>query len=679
MSVAALDPSTTPAGEPDPGPDPGAGGAGSGSTSGFRPDIDALRAVAILAVVLYHAHVPWMAGGFVGVDVFFVISGFLITRNLLREHEGSGRIALGSFWARRIRRLVPAMAVMIVATAVVGVLVLIPLELADLAAQSRAAALYISNLWFAGLSDDYFGSGVEAAPLLHTWSLAVEEQFYVVWPLLVAGASAVAVRRRRPGVALAVVLGGLSLASFALAVRLVDVGSTHAFYGLPARSWEFAVGGLLALVSTRRALRLSASASWTMAVAGLAVIVVTAVTYGPETTFPGIAALPPVIGTLLVLVAGTGSTATWALATGPVRWLGRTSYSWYLWHWPAMVLGVAFLERDTPGTRVALGAAALGLAAASYRFVEDPVRHHPRLVRSGWATAGLALGATAIALGAAAGVDQYREHVQSGSFHEAIAAASSKDYLATCTWSTTDEGDEVCTVGDPEGSRTVVLMGDSHAMSWTPAFDLAGQELGIRVLVRAGNSCPGVPVRTMSEHTGKVNQSCVDYRDATLRMVREERPELVVLVSSDFTRRLADQDGNRIEDREEQLATWAATLEGLRDDLDEQGIALGAVLDNPRIASDPLVCMEREEDLQACEADRADALRRVRLHVANELEVLGPDATMDTIGPLCDEQRCRIWVDGVYAYADATHLSIPYTTRHADDVVEFLQRFPAVS
>ncbi|WP_426573257.1 acyltransferase family protein [Aquihabitans sp. McL0605] len=643
----------------------------------FRPDVDALRAVAIVLVVLYHAHIPGLDGGFVGVDVFFVISGYLITRNLLAEHSSSGRIALGGFWARRLRRLVPAMSVMVLVTLVAGTVVLMPLRWSELSAQGVAASLYYANYHFAAQTSNYFATDVASSPLLHTWSLAVEEQFYLVWPLVFAGALAVGRRLHRSQTALVAMLAVLTVGSFAISTSLVASGSPLGFYGLPSRAWEFGVAGLLAVATTRIRGTLRPLTAAVLGVGGLVAILAVAHTYDASTPFPGRAALIPVFGTVAVIAAGSWSKATWVAAVGPLRWLGRVSYSWYLWHWPAMVLTVLALDHDTATVRLGAAIAALGVAYVSLRLLEDPIRRSPRLNRSGSATAAMAIGFTALALAGAVGVNIHRDQVFKGSFQRDLAAAADKDWLDVCRWSRDPHGAKVCTVGDATADRTIVVTGDSHAMSWTPAFDQAGTDLGLRVLVRAASTCPGVQVPTISEVTHKLNQDCVDYQAATRRLIDDTRPETVVLVGSDLTRQVADADGNQVEGRGNQLVVWADALKIMRDELTAQGATVGALLDNPRIYPEPLECMAETHDLEACGRSRTEAQRRVKRHIANERRVLGADATMDTFDLACEGDPCAIWSHGRYVYADEGHLTSAFTRAHADDVAAFLQRLQA--
>lgn len=342
----------------------------------------------MLAVVFYHSGVRGFGGGYVGVDVFFVISGCLITQLLLLEIDGSGLDSV-DFYARRVRRLLPAGLVAVVATVAMQAWRASPEELGGLFADGVSAATYTSNLHFIATAFAYFDAGVEHDPLTHTWSLGVEAQFYLVWPLLVA----VLAGRRT---ALAASFALLMAASFAASVLLTRSNLPLAFYGLPTRLWELAAGALLALPHRPLPPRLGQ----VLAIAGLAAIGLAVVWLDRTTPFPGWIAVLPVGGAAaVVLGGGAPGVADRLLTWPPLQAIGRLSYSWYLWHWPLLTL----LHRFAPGAglawRLAAVLVALGVAMASYRLVELPVRRSPQLARRPVLTLGLGLGA--IALGVA--------------------------------------------------------------------------------------------------------------------------------------------------------------------------------------------------------------------------------------------------------------------------------------
>ncbi|PWJ53944.1 Peptidoglycan/LPS O-acetylase OafA/YrhL, contains acyltransferase and SGNH-hydrolase domains [Quadrisphaera granulorum] len=401
--------------------------------SGFRPDVEGLRAVALGLVLLFHAGVPGSGGGRLGVDVFFVISGFLITGLLVREVERTGRLDLAGFYARRARRILPAAVVVLLAT-LTTTAALAPAQLATTGRDGLAAALQLAN-WRSALADPMdLHPDAAASPLLHYWSLAVEEQFYLLWPPLVLLALAAARRRGRssdgPGGtsirrALAVAAGAVAVVSLACSVLLTPVLPTLAYLGTPTRAWQLAAGALLALAvprlqwwstgtSQRRHLRRWAPAvSW----AALAVVLTSSL-WTDDVPYPGWAALVPTLGTVALIAAGipglTGASgqgddgvgarpvgAARLLSARPVRWAGRASYSWYLWHVPVVFAGEALGVSGWPALLALELLVAGPLAALTLVVVEQPFRTSPRFAG---ARRGLVLGAVATALGVAASV-----------------------------------------------------------------------------------------------------------------------------------------------------------------------------------------------------------------------------------------------------------------------------------
>lgn len=365
--------------------------------SELRRDIEGLRAVAVGVVVLYHAHFLGLRGGFIGVDVFFVVSGFLITSLLLREHSTSGRISLARFYGRRVRRLLPASCLVIVGTVVAGNIWLEPLRLRDLGTDAIASGGFVANIVFAQRGTDYLQSALPPSALQHYWSLAVEEQFYVIWPALLAlllwrGIGA----RSRAATGITVI----SAASLAVCVWQTSASQPWAFFGLHARAWELGAGALLALSWPR----ITASSSTIRGAAGwvgLGFVVVSCFVIDEAMAFPGLIALAPVIGTMLVLAAGDDA------RTGPVlilrnaamQWVGARSYSIYLWHWPALIIGEAAFDGPLSTTeRIALIALSVIGADLSYRLVENPVRRSPALARRNTLTLGIGAGLVVVSI-----------------------------------------------------------------------------------------------------------------------------------------------------------------------------------------------------------------------------------------------------------------------------------------
>lgn len=345
----------------------------------FRPDLEGFRGIAILLVLLCHARLPGAEAGFIGVDVFFVLSGFLITGLLVDERRRTGHIRLGSFYARRARRILPAAIVVLASTLLAAQLFLSPLDLPRVADDVLAASLSVANVRFALEATDYFAP-VAASPVLHYWSLGVEEQFYLLWPVLLL----LATRARRPRLVMALLVTVILAGSFALSVVMTASNGPWAYYLLPTRAWQLAAGGLLALAvpwlgGLPRAI--AALVGWL----GVGILGAGLVLIGPMTEYPGLAALLPTLGAAAIIASGgrAGSPGRIVLATPPLRWLGRISYSLYLWHWPILVLGPVALglasseEGPAEGdllVRLGLVLFAVVLAALSWRLIEEPFR-----------------------------------------------------------------------------------------------------------------------------------------------------------------------------------------------------------------------------------------------------------------------------------------------------------------
>ncbi len=451
----------------------------------FRPDIEGLRAVAVVVVVLFHARIAAFAGGFVGVDVFFVLSGFLITRLLLREVATTGTISLRHFWARRARRLLPASCVVVVVTVLASQVLLSPIAQRPLGTDAIAASGFVLNFVFASRLGDYFASqlGRTPSPLLHFWSLAVEEQFYLFWPLALLGLTR---RPRRYRRLVTVMMITVTIVSFWACIWMTRTHPTGAFYLLPARMWELAVGGLVAVGGAAWRL-VSPAARAVAAWVGVAGVATAVVTFDGSIAFPGTAALLPVVGTALIVVSGGSDAAPFAplvvLRHPALQWIGRRSYAIYLWHWPALVLAEAKWGPLSLGQRFVAIGVALVLAAASLRLVEDPVRH------SAWVASrpgrGLALGASLCATALLAGTISLALPRQ---LDGGRAAAAPVLALGTAT-TTTAPG-----ASTPAGAAA----GDPADGTATPAAPLTGADLASlvaanQVVLERGLSTAAVP------------------------------------------------------------------------------------------------------------------------------------------------------------------------------------------
>jgi peptidoglycan/LPS O-acetylase OafA/YrhL len=505
-----------------------------------RPEIDGLRGVAVLVVLLSHAGFGF-AGGYVGVDVFFVLSGYLIAEIAWRELRAN-RFSVVGFWERRARRILPALVVVGAVTLAAGWLVSLPDQYAALGRSVAAQAVFGANVHFWSITD-YFARAAEVQPWLHTWSLAVEEQFYVVAPLLLLLLFRMRSARGVPGPAL---LAAVIAASFAWSVHAVARAPLAAFYLLPARAWELLLGVALALATAPGALlrQLDAPSGSrrglreTAALVGLALIVGCALAYDKSTPFPGLAALPPCLGTALVLwaTADASTVVGTLLARSPLRFVGLVSYSLYLWHWPLLALARQDTLAPPPvATRTALLVLSLLLASASWRLVETPFRERRVLPsRRGFALwAVLALGAT-LASGAVVawtgGVPQrFAPEVL-----RLLDARKDRAFLRSVPIADVRSGKVVrIGAGTSDAQPRLLVWGDSHAMAALPAFDALLDERGMAgVAVVYVSTAPLVGfVREANAAVG-LGEHAPEWADAVIAYATEHRIADVVLIAN---------------------------------------------------------------------------------------------------------------------------------------------------
>ncbi|WP_425071545.1 acyltransferase family protein [Sagittula sp. S175] len=446
----------------------------------YRGDIDGLRAIAVLSVVLYHFGIP-LRGGFTGVDVFFVISGFLIGGILWREYTEWGSIRLGAFYVRRFRRLAPAFFAMLAVTGALGWVLLLPFEFREFGKSAIAATVYLSNVLF-WKQTGYFDVAAHDKPLLHTWSLAVEEQFYIFLPLLI-----VALSRSRRAVIWALVLTWA--ASLAACVWFTPTHPSSTFYLFPFRAWELLTGVLLAIWGLSRGTDWRGWKPLTWLGLGLVLASVLAIPAGP--LFPGLLAIIPVLGTALLLANANNTGTVNRLLTLPaMRFFGLISYSLYLWHWPVYTLSTYLRDGYAyPAEAVVWMALSVGLAYLSWRFVEQPVR---RARLPGWAVVLGTFAASSAALAGGAYLYVNNGVAQRFGPEARVHIDASADFLqdfSRCYIADTLplDGLEVCPIG-PEGAPRVLVWGDSHVRAFKEGLDMAAHEAGVPgiILWRAG-------------------------------------------------------------------------------------------------------------------------------------------------------------------------------------------------
>ncbi|MFT4177987.1 MAG: acyltransferase family protein [Thermomonas sp.] len=504
----------------------------------FRPDIEGLRAIAILLVVAAHAGVPWLAGGFVGVDVFFVLSGFLITGKLVQEVAQTGNLKLLPFYVRRLRRLLPALLLMLLIVGMASTWLLSPSAQLDQFSAARMAALWLSNFHFALGNLDYFDAGSETNLYLHTWSLGVEEQFYLVWPALVIWLLA---RDGERGVArLKIGMVAVAAASLLACLTLTRTEPLLAFYMMPMRAWQFATGALAWLVFTRQrqGTSLTPRLASVLGVSGLMLIVASGLLLDANRPYPGACALVPTLGTGLIVLAGSVTGRQWAyrvLSLPLLQWLGRISYSWYLWHWPVLLLGYALTGSHAPWYRALLVVISLGLAALSHALVEAPMRRwrkwldHPRTALAVSLACMAAIGALAHYWS-----DQAARSAQSPRMQRYAAARTDAPiiYSMGCDDWYRSANVRICNFGDEKAEHTAVLIGDSHIGQWFPAVNKALDKPGWRLLVMTKSSCPMVDAPIFYARIGREYTECAQWRHVALLKIKQIKPNLLVFGSA---------------------------------------------------------------------------------------------------------------------------------------------------
>jgi peptidoglycan/LPS O-acetylase OafA/YrhL len=643
-----------------------------------RRDIEGLRAVAILLVVAAHAGLPGFAGGFVGVDAFFVLSGFLISAILVREQQATGRIDFMRFYIGRFRRLAPALLLMVMVVSIVAPSLLSPVDQPGQAMAAAAAALWLSNLHFAAGDLDYFGMEASENLLLHTWSLGVEEQFYLVWPLLLALTSASGATRSSKH--LAWTMAAVLLSSLALSLYLSETASRFAFYLMPTRAWQFALGGLVFLLFCRAGSHEAGHPTpktlgsySAIGVLGLVGLLAAAVLVDKQTAYPGVWALLPSIGTALLLAAGTAaprSPVPALLSTRPLHFLGSVSYGWYLWHWPALIVGSALTGLHGWAAFAILGGASLVLAVLSHRLVERPLRHLDWFIRKPKLAMALFVFAMLLLAGTAMHWKRTMEQrVQDPNYVSLTGMQVSLPlpYEKGCDdWYRSDTLNP-CEFGDPTSQNLALLIGDSIGLQWFPAVSAALESKRWRLVVLTKSACPMVDQSFHYPRVGRVYSECDAWRTRALEWIGENRPQLVIMGS-----------GHRYGFSEQQ---W-------RDGT--QRLLKRVLAGSPQLVilrSTPYL----QVSLRACEIARSRSLRNEHRATGCSAELDDPDndriflilsdlaaATpgvdvLDMNDQVCPNGICAGKVNGILSFRDRHHLNAEFVEHLAPGFAQKLQ------
>ena len=650
-----------------------------------RRDIQGIRAIAVLLVLAYHAKVPGFSGGYIGVDVFFVVSGFLITTLLVREFDTTNKISLTNFYARRVRRLLPASLVVVIGTLVISKIWLEPLRLNDLTQDARAAALFATNIVFAVRESDYLQSALPPSPLQHYWSLGVEEQFYIFFPIVVM------VLLKLGKASKSLLIAGLTMitaVSFAVCVAITPSMPAISFYLLPFRAWELGAGALLALLGSK-VNRVKSVNRELFGWVGLVIIIVTGFIYDSKTLFPGYAAGMPVVATIFLIVSGDNSKfgPSRLLELRVFQWLGSRSYSLYLWHWPILIVARSANKAELTAIQIALCMlATLLLAELSFRFVEQPIHKVPKYLNN--TNRSLAFGALLIVVGfgasfitAPATADSVK--VPDSTTESSVLASTTTifqysdselkeliDSAPKITELPADldpplavlDNDEpeiyklgchdhafdippVCEFGDLESKTSIALIGDSHAAQWFEPLRRIAEQRSWRLQTFTRSGCTMLGV----ENGGL--DACRTWLKNVLAEIQNGEFSLVVI--SGFTNRedLVDEspDGfiNNITELHSALTINSQKIIYLAD-------TPGPLLHVP-------ICLSANiQTVQNCNFERDDAINEQTAEILKGVWSSETSRFVDLTDWFCTSQICPVVIGNMVVYRDISHISSVY-------------------
>jgi len=593
--------------------------------------IQGLRALAALLVTLFHA--KWVNGGFIGVDIFYVISGFLITGLLLREIERTGTINFKEFYARRFKRLLPTSFFVLLVTAVASWLLIPATMRSSLGRDIIAASLYVSNYLFAWWQADYQNLDATPSPVIHYWSLAVEEQFYLIWPLLILFFFIAATKFKKK-ILLTLLVATVTALSFVFSIYQTETSPIWAFYSLPTRAWELGLGALLVLLPPIKTKKL-------VGLLGFIFIIVSAFIFGETTAFPGVNAVLPVLGTVMLI----STINSWPPFLNDVansrmfQWLGEISYPLYLWHWPLLVLPSTYFARPLAiYERILAIIATIILADLTHRFIEEPFRKHktePTLVfkRSGVITLVSVLIGTAIIFSSSDKIDV-------SGINGAVSLAQIKArplvYDDGCHANYAQTKSDECIYADTKSDKTMVLYGDSHAAQWFPALVEIASRSGYRLISLTKSACPSVDTVRLDQGGFKMSR-CKQWRINTIKRIQEINPDVLIMSSFQYF-----AQPPRFTDREK---WWNDGQRKLLTEVKNISPHLVYITDTPHPLRDIPACLANYSISKCNTTQRSEDLS------ISGFNVINPNSW------LCS-RVCPAVKDGVVAYRDASHISV---------------------
>ena len=609
--------------------------------------IQALRAIAATLVVLFHAKLA--PGGFIGVDIFYVISGYLITGIIIKEITLSGAFNYRNFFSRRAKRLLPASINVLILTAFGAWLFLPPTIRSSLGQDIFAASIYVSNYLFAWWQNDYQNLNATPSPVIHYWSLAVEEQFYLLWPLIIFTLWKIGRQR----LVFRGVLG-ITILSFLFSLFLTNAAPIWAFYSLPTRAWELGVGALLLFIPKGLLEKKSVARTLIVWLSALTLLY-GVIRFSDNTPFPGTAALYPVLATAL-LIAFIHS---WPPILNDfsrlrfVQWLGGISYPFYLWHWPLLVIPSTRFGRPLTLLERFLLIALTALAAdLTHRFIEKPFSRRKLSNRQ---TTKFALAATLSGVMVASAILLTTKDDISLPNGRSVSIAAvmqkPKIYDDGCHANYGNKNSPECLYGDVNSKRKIVLYGDSHAAQWFPALEKIAIDEGFALISLTKSACPAVEVDRVNSGAFK-NSDCNAWRDNSIQRIKELKPEAVIMSGFQhfaYPTRYSSRD-----------AWWFEGQRSLYAKVLNSSPNLIYISDTPKPQRDIPSC------LATAKADECDANEK------SDPRVAGGFVSLDPTSWLCSD-TCPAIVEGVVAYRDASHISVEMSTALSDRLRDFLR------
>ncbi|MGL4439847.1 MAG: acyltransferase family protein [Bosea sp. (in: a-proteobacteria)] len=639
-------------------------------TSGFIPEIEGLRALAVLAVVIYHSKADILPGGFVGVDMFFVISGFLITRLLIKELAGTGKIDIISFWARRARRLVPHALIVLCACFGIGYFIVAPHRWPDMATDLSMAAIQLSNYWFSSKLTDYFTYNDPQSVALHFWSLSIEEQFYIVWPFILF----VLYKIQKINFSRNFILVALTIMIISIFINFqyMEISQRRAFFHLEARIWQLATGALI-VGFIDHIQKINPLGLYLARQCGLAGMLIAIFIFNDQMDYPGVASLLPTLSAAAFIVGVNGPAQKLAPYSIPdpasglvlmpgMGWLGARSYGWYLWHWPLMLAAGTFW----PGQSIAmLLAAALGLVLAALVFVavENPIRRNDTVFAGRFASIGMAVISIAVFCAAAYAFPQLG-HFQTQAAKQLVdqlAAARidlGRNYTDLCHLDLHQIEQPDCEYGNVGAQKRVVLFGDSHAAQWFSALEESASRQGWSLRAWTKSSCPSADVAIYYPPKRAYFQECDQWRTRVMeRLTGLEKPDLVIISNlSIYSGWLWDKVSKQVIWRAGADAELQRGLSKTLIALSRAGVPVLVIRDTPSTYVSASDCLAREGG-KSCERPKREALG----NSANDIEVAhrigGKTMSIDLTEKICSPIMCPLTSQERIIYRDSHHLT----------------------